>query len=314
MCGNNCTCDKESCNCEDNCTQNTSEQEKVAQELEVEAKYTVIGDNMLLCELCYALIEDVTVIFHTTNNSQHTQQSLKPTLLTVVLCDLDAETLQVVHKMSREVRILRTDAATETATETTNTSYFAPSEFLLNVPVAPDMFSQYIADKILCAIYDNYKSHSYSVNVIEAKNLLDGIRFKGMTIMAAINDMLEAGFKCFEREAEYTMIGKLCKDVIKKTIMNQINDAATIYQQTNTYKMVMGGFLAAEGGTELYSGCIGVVKFDQSGILLETYVHDNSPNDTIYQLFDSLSVKSWYDNNKKYWLVPYDKFPKELLN
>jgi hypothetical protein len=303
--------------CENNCTQNTSEQEKVAQELEVETKYTVIGDNMLLCELCYALIEDVTVIFHTTNNSQHTQQSLKPTLLTVVLCDLDAETLQVVHKMSREVRILCMDAAVEaaeSAVEGANTSYFAPSEFLLNVPVAPDMFSQYIADKILCAIYDNYKSHSYSVNADEAKNLLDGIRFKGMTIMAAINDMLEAGFKCFEREAEYAMVGKLCKDVIKKTIMNQINGATTIYQQTNTYKIVMGGFLAVEGGMELYSGCIGVVKFDQSGILLETYACDNSSNDTIYQLFDSLSIKTWYDNNKKYWLVPYDKFPKELLN
>jgi hypothetical protein len=271
---------------------------------------------MLLCELCYALIEDVTVIFHMADNPKHTVASLRPTLLTVALCELDSETLKVAGEMSQTVRLLTKEAPEAAAVAEESKlgpkyEYFCAGEFLSNVPIAPDMFSQYIADKILCAVYDDYKSHSYAVTREDAKHLLDGIRFKGMTIMSAINDMHAEGFKCFEREVEYTMTGKLCKDITKKMIMNQLKAASNIYQQSENTKIVMGELLSAENAAEMYANCIGIIGFEQQGIRAETLLCDQPSG--VYKLFDSLSIKTHDDSGKHYWLIPYDKFPKELL-
>jgi len=294
-------------------------------------EYILISDSQYICELCLTFMKSTCVILYDKEAPSEARENITQNYITIVLCELDDETMQVVKSACRQLRVMKhqstgcksqnasryeqvadsaagnaVDSATVDGAPIDPVEYFDVSDFINNVPVGDTMFAIYMTDKILSAVFECcYKPVTYEISALQGKLLLDGIRFQNKSLGEALADMLDQGYKCFEREAEYCMIGRVSQQLI-----DRVNDIRMLYGQTvsfkdrvKTYKLTMGELPLY---FQKYNNVIGVRRIDAGGMTVQVYPFDN---EELEDLLLSHSSEHWFDSVHNY-VINYESIGK----
>lgn len=274
--------------------------------LEAEYEYTLVADTQDMCELCITLMRNTYVIRHDPANAAFTRENLVPTCVFISLCALDDDTLLAARALSKTVRIMHHcigngDHAecADTVSTLAEVIKFHVNDFMDYVPVDDAMFSCYITDKILLTLYPCcYKTKFYAATPESGQLLLAGAKFQNKSLGEALCDMIDTGTKCFEREAEYCMIGRISQQMI-----DRVNDIRMLYGQAvmfqndqvtgKIYKLAMGELPAYNAK---YNGILGTRSLSADALTLQVYPHDN-------ELLEDVLLPHgmhWYDGVHNY--------------